>query len=57
MTEKERELIVREIRKKTKKALKSKKSSILFLVNAGLLTKNGKVSSRYKNLCIPQEQI
>ena len=56
MTDVEKKEFSRAIREYKTHVLKSKNSSQKFLREIGIITKGGKLSKNYKNLCIPQEQ-
>ena len=48
MNEKELKLYIRDFKKYSKYILSSKKRSQKFLINAGIHTKTGKLTKRYK---------
>lgn len=57
MTEEQRQLYLKALEKRKKKALKSKKASLEFLIEMGILTKKGNLKSPYKAVCIPEEAV
>lgn len=56
MTDKEKKDFSKTIDEYMTDVLKSKSSSEKFLKDIGVITKGGKVSKNYKNLCIPQNR-
>lgn len=53
MNDKEIKLVADSIRRNGKKISKDKAKAKIFLKKLGILTKNGNVSSAYKEICIP----
>ena len=55
MTEEERQILLNAIEKRTQKALKSKEAALKYLVELGILTKDGNFTPPYNQVCTPEE--
>jgi hypothetical protein len=56
MSQTERNQFLAAIQDKKKQLAGKQKESLSFLMEAGIVNKQGKLRKEYKNLCIPQEQ-
>jgi hypothetical protein len=56
MNDRERKEFIRILQQYKMKFSRSRKASMKFLVDVGILTKKGNLRKPYKNLCIPREQ-
>ena len=56
MKDSEVDKLVRKMEAQRLELTKSKEKALNFLVGAGILSKDGKLTKPYKHLCIPQEQ-
>jgi len=55
MTEQERQILLKALEKRHKKAVKSKKAALRFLIEIGALTEKGNLRAPYKNVCTQGE--
>lgn len=56
MKDSEVDRLVKKMEAQRLELAKSKEKALNFLVGAGILSKNGKLTKPYKHLCIPQER-
>lgn len=56
MKDSEVDKLVKKMEAQRLELAKSKEKALNFLVGAGILSKNGKLTKPYKHLCIPQER-